>query len=48
MARSMTNGTKGRERTDTVVAGSGLGRAIRDYHLVAGGVLGLLPPVGMR
>jgi len=48
MARGMTNGTKSPERTDTVIVGSGVGRAIPDYHLVAGGALGLLPPVGVR
>jgi hypothetical protein len=48
MARSMTNGTKSRERADAVVAGRGLRRAIGDYHLLAGGALGLLPPGGPR
>jgi hypothetical protein len=48
MTRSMTNGTKSQGRTGTVLAGSGFGRAITDHHLVAGGALGLLPPVGVR
>lgn len=39
----MTSGTKSQERADTVTAGSGFGRAISDYHLVAGAALGLLP-----
>ena len=48
MTRSMTNGKKSQERTGTVIAGGGFGRPITDYHLVAGGALGLLPPVAVR
>src|SRR5271157_5132316 len=40
MTRGMTSRTKSQERTDMVVAGSGFGRAVTDYHLVAEGSVG--------
>jgi hypothetical protein len=48
MTSDTTNGTKGQERTDVVIVGSGLGRVITDYHLAASGAVGLLPFVGAR
>ena len=46
MARSMTNGTKSQERADVVIVGSGLDRAITEYHMAASGAIRLLPFMG--
>jgi hypothetical protein len=48
MTSDATNGTKGQERTDVVIVGGGLGRAIMDYHMAASGAVRLLPFVGAR